>query len=121
MRRYCAARSSGMGHLLEGCSLRLQYCQVSVYTFLPAHWSRMPPQKSRIIGGDMNRATRLLLLCVLASPFCVAQVPAGAPAGTTGMCNDGTYTSAASKRGACSGHKGVKQWYATSSTPSNSS
>ncbi len=69
----------------------------------------------------MKRATRLLLVCILASPFCVAQVPAGAPAGTTGICNDGTYTSAASKRGACSGHKGVKQWYATSSTPSNTS
>lgn len=45
-----------------------------------------------------------------------AQTPAAAPAGSTGLCNDGTYWTNATKRGACRGHRGVKDWYGSPAT-----
>ena len=52
------------------------------------------------------------LLVSLFATAAFAQAPATAPAGTTGMCKDGSFSNAASKAGACSGHKGIKTWYA---------
>jgi hypothetical protein len=34
------------------------------------------------------------------------------PADATAQCQDGTYSTAKSKQGACSGHDGIKTWYA---------
>jgi len=50
---------------------------------------------------------------LFASTMAFAQAPSAAPAGSTGVCNDGSYTSNATKKGACAGHKGVKDWYGT--------
>ena len=64
----------------------------------------------------------LLILIALASSLVGASISyAQVPPGSTGQCKDATYTSAASKQGACHGHGGVKEWYGkanTTETPS---
>lgn len=61
-------------------------------------------------------ATFALLLGSLA----IAQAPAAKPSNATGQCKDGSYSTAASKSGACRGHNGVKDWYVATAAPAAS-
>ena len=61
-----------------------------------------------------------LVACVMLAAASVAQTPASAPAGSTGLCRDGTYWTGATKKGACHGHKGVQDWYGSAAPASGS-
>ncbi len=65
-----------------------------------------------------NLAFGLVTVGVLMAGAAFAQIPAGAPANSTGQCKDGSYYSGANKQGACQGHKGVKQWWGPAATAS---
>jgi hypothetical protein len=72
--------------------------------------SRMT-QAAALLAGPM-------LAGLMLATVSLAQAPAGAPAGATGLCKDGTYWTNPTKRGACHGHNGIQTWYATDSTAS---
>jgi hypothetical protein len=50
----------------------------------------------------------------------IAASPAPANAPATGLCKDDTQYTGATKKGACKGHKGIKEWYADKQTPAAS-
>lgn len=83
--------------------------------------SRRPPSRAFLVSSN----TTALVVAVLVSIAGVAGVPRAAGAQGAGSanatvsatCNDGTSFTGASKKGACSGHGGVKAWGDSSSAP----
>ncbi|MBA2588996.1 MAG: DUF3761 domain-containing protein [Alphaproteobacteria bacterium] len=58
----------------------------------------------------------IFALLAVSATLCGGVFAAPMPPGTTAVCKDGSYSSAASKRGACSSHKGVGQWMGPTET-----
>jgi Protein of unknown function (DUF3761) len=55
---------------------------------------------------------QVFLSCALATGLIMsASAYAQAPAGSTGVCKDGSYASTPTKKGACARHGGVKEWF----------
>ena len=72
----------------------------------------------------MNTSFKAALLAAASSMAIFAAqaqtLPAGAPAGTTVECKDGSFAAPEEKSGACSGHKGVKTWYGKTNAKASS-
>jgi hypothetical protein len=64
----------------------------------------------------MKTLTASIVIVGMIATVAAAAAPAGAPAGSMGLCNDGTYSNSPEKRGACGGHKGVKEWFEENSS-----
>ena len=73
-----------------------------------------PPTSKKQRGHKNDAADAVAPTAVVPAAAAAAGAP---PVGTTGQCKDGSYSTGTSKRGACRGHKGVKDWY-TASTAS---
>lgn len=53
----------------------------------------------------------VLPVALLVSAAALAQAPANAPKGSTGLCVDGSYFSGKEKAAACKGHQGIEVWW----------
>ncbi|MDQ6618508.1 MAG: DUF3761 domain-containing protein [Pseudomonadota bacterium] len=64
----------------------------------------------------MTRAAVVQMMVTVASLMLAVSALGQVPAGSTGECKDGSFSSTPTKRGACAGHGGVKYWYDSKKT-----
>ena len=73
-----------------------------------ARWQAAP----HVQGASSNRDAfmRTCMADMSRTPVLPGDVVMRAPPGATGVCNDGKYTGAAKREGACAGHGGLARW-----------
>jgi hypothetical protein len=74
------------------------------------HEKRYPGLMAPLNRRCRTMIRRIVVLGLVLAGFSAHQVSAQVPAGATGKCTDGTYTTAMSRSGACSSHGGLAVW-----------
>jgi hypothetical protein len=82
-----------------------------------AHLCRMEPTMPDYRRSFLRTFAAVLVLSAVGASILAAQAPQGA----TAKCRDGTYSHAASHKGACSHHGGVDSWISPSPQSADSS
>ena len=77
-------------------------------------WIKASSAAATDTSAETSTAKKTKKKTAAAAPATTAAAPAASAAGDhTAMCKDGTYYDGASHKGACRGHKGVKEWMDT--------
>lgn len=99
--------------------VRLLGCRLSYTVRMKLSSGSMPNRDSMkgVLAGWRLCVIAVSLGWAAARAAPAAGLPAGLPAGTTATCNDGSFSSSADKRGACRGHRGIKEWYGQTPAP----
>src|SRR5207253_1126925 len=94
-----------------------------------SYWAQFQPRCRHNCDGALDQEVRMIVrrffcasivaaVLALAAPT-FAQKPDNAPKGATAQCNDSTFSTAKTERGACSQHGGVKTWFGAATPPSS--
>ena len=75
-----------------------------------ATWTGGAAKAGDSVKSTVSSTSKLAAKSAPAAKDTTPSKSAASPAGATGLCNDGSYTKAAHRTGACSKHGGVKQW-----------
>ena len=100
----------GLPFILAGAGVAALCLAVLCFLSLLAIVNPKPPVATLTVNGLKTAIAETIAAAPRRLPNATPG-PAGHPPGTTGQCNDGTYTTEVNSHGACSHHGGLAHWW----------